>query len=160
MGTYAQIRLHIAAEVAHLMENRGILVEEVQKAIYHAETTGRKFINPVTGCSLTFYRPLTVTYWAEYSAAGEEFQLHNAYSHRMGMRTGGGLTANTQSVSNSEWTCNLCKIPLEVQTVRLQYMQSIFPINLPVCPQCSIILVSAELATGKLAEAEQALEDK
>jgi hypothetical protein len=39
-------------------------------------------------------------------------------------------------------------------------MQSIFPLDLPACPQCSFILIAEELATGKMAEAEQALEDK
>ena len=76
------------------------------------------------------------------------------------MRTGGGMTDRAKSVSDSGWICNQCQVPLDVQTVRLQYMQSIFPLDLPVCSQCSFILISEELATGKIADAEKALEDK
>ena len=90
MDAHEQIRLHIPEEVERLMEDRGILREDVQKAIHHAETTGAKFINPSTGRSLTSYRPDRVTYWVEYSEAGEEYQVHIAYSHRMEMKRGRG----------------------------------------------------------------------
>ena len=160
MNAYEQIRLHIPDDVERLMENRLILKEDLQKAIHLAETTGKKLISPSMGRSLTSYRPKTVTYWVEYSRIGEEYQVHSAYSHRMGMRTGGGMTDRAKSVSDSGWICNQCQVPLDVQTVRLQYMQSIFPLDLPVCSQCSFILISEELATGKIADAEKALEDK
>ena len=50
--------------------------------------------------------------------------------------------------------------PLEIQKVRLQYSRTIFALHLPACPRCGMILIAEELATGKMAEAEQALEDK
>jgi hypothetical protein len=49
---------------------------------------------------------------------------------------------------------------VEVQTVRLQYIKTIFAVHLPACPRCGMILIDEELATGKIAEGEQALEDK
>ncbi len=58
------------------------------------------------------------------------------------------------------WTCNRCKLALEAQKVRLQYSGTIFAIDLPVCHRCGMILIDEELATGKMAEAEQAIEDK
>ena len=61
---------------------------------------------------------------------------------------------------DSGWICNRCNVPLEIQKVRLQYLRVIFAINLPACPHCGMILVDEELATGKMAEAEQTLEDK
>jgi glutamate synthase (NADPH) small chain len=90
MNVYEQICLHISGEVERLMEDRGILREDVQKAIYHAETTGAKFSNPSTGRFLTSHRPDRVTYWVEYSQAGEDYQVHVAYSHRMEMKRGRG----------------------------------------------------------------------
>jgi len=90
MNAYEQIRLHIPEEVERLMEDRGILREDVQKAIHHAETTGEKFINPSTDRSLTSQRPDRVTYWVEYSRVGEDYQVHRAYSHRMEMKRGRG----------------------------------------------------------------------
>jgi hypothetical protein len=44
--------------------------------------------------------------------------------------------------------------------VRLQYLRTIFAFDLPACSGCGMILIDEELATGKMAEAEQALEDK
>jgi hypothetical protein len=70
------------------------------------------------------------------------------------------MTDGAKSGSERGWICNRCKLPLEVQTVRLQYLKTIFALHLPACPRCGMILIDEELATGKMAEAEQALEDK
>ena len=91
MNAYEQIRVHIPEEIERLMEHRGILREDVQKVIHHAETTGEKFVNPSIGRSLASFRPDRVTYWVEYSAVGEDYQVHRAYSHRMEMKRGRGL---------------------------------------------------------------------
>ncbi|MGA2109660.1 MAG: hypothetical protein ABSH25_18710 [Syntrophorhabdales bacterium] len=89
MTTREQMSLSISEELERLMEERGISREDVEKAIDHAETTGEKFINPSNGRSLTSHRPDRVTYWVEYSRAGEEYQVHSAYSHRMEMKRRG-----------------------------------------------------------------------
>lgn len=70
------------------------------------------------------------------------------------------MTDVATSGSDGGWICNRCQVPVEVQKVRLEYRKTIFAINLPACPGCGMILVSEELATGNMAEAEQALEDK
>jgi len=70
------------------------------------------------------------------------------------------MTEKTGSVHEGGWICYRCGLPLEVQTVRLQYLRTIFALNLPTCPGCGMILIDEELAVGKMAEAEQALEDK
>jgi hypothetical protein len=90
MNEYEQIRLQIPEEVERVMEGRGILREDVQKTILHAETTGERFINPSTGRSLASLRPDRVTYWVEYSWVGEDYHVHSAYSHRMEMKRGRG----------------------------------------------------------------------
>lgn len=154
------VEMQIPGEVELLMEDRSILRDDVQKVILHAETTGRKLINPASGRILAVHRPGAVTYWAEYVRDGDGYQLVTAYSHRMVMKSSGSMQEWVKSGSHSEWFCNQCQVPLELQTVRLQYMQSIFPINLPACSGCGFILIDEELATGKIAAAEQALEDK
>ena len=70
------------------------------------------------------------------------------------------MTEGAKSGSDGGWICNRCRVPLEVQTVRLQYLKTIFALHLPACPKCGMILIDEELGTGKMAEAEQALEDK
>jgi hypothetical protein len=70
------------------------------------------------------------------------------------------MMETAKSGSHSGWICNRCKVPVEVQTVRLQYLKTIFALHLPACPLCGMILIDEELATGKMAEGEKALEDK
>lgn len=59
-----------------------------------------------------------------------------------------------------EWMCRKCNRPLEVVTVTVEYMENQFTTELPACPDCGFVLISEELALGKLAEVEQLLEDK
>jgi len=58
------------------------------------------------------------------------------------------------------WSCAVCRKPLEVVKVSFSYMKSNFEVDLPACRDCGIVLVSEELATGKMADAERILEDK
>ena len=70
------------------------------------------------------------------------------------------MAEGNKSGAQGEWICNLCGIPVKIQTVRLQYLRTIFALDLPACPQCGMIIIDEELAVGKMAEAEQILEDK
>ena len=89
MKEYEQINLYFPEEVESLMKDRGILEEDVQKTIHHAETTGEKFINTDTNHSLASFRPDRVTYWVEYSKVGEAYEIYTAYSHRTEMKRKG-----------------------------------------------------------------------
>jgi glutamate synthase (NADPH/NADH) small chain len=82
------VSLRIADEVRARMEARLILVEDVQKVIAQAETSGRRMVLD-NGHFLASFRPTAVTYWAEYSVEGDSFVVHNAYSHRMEIVVGG-----------------------------------------------------------------------
>ena len=77
------IELYIDPEVAVLLEKRMILVEDLQKVISHAESTGKKILDAATGHLVAHFRPVSVTYWVEYSLRDSGFIIHNAYSHRM-----------------------------------------------------------------------------
>jgi hypothetical protein len=44
--------------------------------------------------------------------------------------------------------------------ITVTYMGNRFATDLPHCPSCGMVLVSEEIALGKMAEVEQALEDK
>jgi Fe-S oxidoreductase len=80
---YERIVLHLSPEVRERMEERRILVEDVQKVIDHAEKTGNKISSRKTGHWLASFKPHAVTYWAEYSETPDGYEVHNAYSHRM-----------------------------------------------------------------------------
>jgi DNA-directed RNA polymerase subunit RPC12/RpoP len=58
------------------------------------------------------------------------------------------------------YVCGKCKRPLVPDKVIASYLGSEFPIELWKCPECGSILVPKELATGRMLQVEQALEDK
>ena len=75
--------IEIPVEVRTQMEQRMILTDDVRQVIEHAEKSGEKILDQSTGHCIARFRPGGVTYWVEYSALGEGFIVHNAYSHRM-----------------------------------------------------------------------------
>lgn len=58
------------------------------------------------------------------------------------------------------WHCARCRRPLDTAPVAIEYLGHRFTVELPQCPQCNQVYVSEALATGKMAEVEQLLEDK
>ncbi|WP_207691642.1 DVU_1557 family redox protein [Desulfonema limicola] len=59
-----------------------------------------------------------------------------------------------------KWKCFQCSVNLISKTVSLEYMNNRFSTELPVCPDCGFVMISEEVALGKMAEVEQILEDK
>ncbi len=81
--TFGALKLIISGVVHETMEERLILLEDIQKVIAYAERTGKKIINRNNGHTLACYRPVSVTYWVEYTPQKDGFVVHNTYSHRM-----------------------------------------------------------------------------
>ena len=81
--SYQGIRLLISPEVQQLLEDRLILVEDIQQVIEYAEGTGKKLKNNKTGHFLAYFKPASVTYWVEYEPQGDAYVIYKAYSHRM-----------------------------------------------------------------------------
>ena len=80
---YRTIKLLLNVRVAQIMEDRLILIEDIQQVIERAERTGIKFINPDNGHNLAHFRPVKVTYWVEYNPQELGIEVLNVYSHRM-----------------------------------------------------------------------------
>lgn len=59
-----------------------------------------------------------------------------------------------------DWHCTPCGIPLEPGLVELRYQNNSFKVELPSCPRCGAVLISEELAAGRMLEVEKLLEDK
>jgi len=59
-----------------------------------------------------------------------------------------------------QWTCDACDKPLVMREVVFLYLNGTFHVDLPACPECGLVLINEELATGKMAEVEHILEDK
>ncbi|WP_031513695.1 pyridine nucleotide-disulfide oxidoreductase/dicluster-binding protein [Desulfofalx alkaliphila] len=82
-SSFEKIKLIIPDEVREIMEDRLILVEDIQRVIEHAERTGKKMLNRNTGRYLAYHRPVSVTYWVEYLPQDDGYLVYNTYSHRM-----------------------------------------------------------------------------
>jgi len=80
---YENINMVISDDVRNLLEERMILIEDIQQVIQHAEKTQNKLQNSKTGNFLAHYCPACVTYWVEYQPIPEGFKVVTAYCHRM-----------------------------------------------------------------------------
>lgn len=69
--------------VRNQMEESLILVEDLKKALFNAETNKERFRNPQNSHYLTRMRINNVTYWVEYEEKTDELFVHNVYTHRM-----------------------------------------------------------------------------
>ena len=61
-----------------------------------------------------------------------------------------------------DWICRSCgqEKRLESGMVELHYQGNVFKVELPVCPACGAVLISEDLALGRMLEVEKLLEDK
>ncbi len=68
--------------------------------------------------------------------------------------------SNFSFVEATDWHCAKCNKPLQPSKVQVSYLKSVFHVELMACPGCGFTLVPEALATGKMLEVEQLLEDK
>lgn len=78
-----KLKIILSEEIKDLMENRWILLQDIQQVIENAETNDEKFINPENGHNLARKRLENTTYWVEYEKQEQGYFVFNAYSHRM-----------------------------------------------------------------------------
>lgn len=70
------------------------------------------------------------------------------------------MNSPSPSPGVTEWICGRCAVPLATEKVRIGYLGSLFIVDVVTCPSCGMSLIPEEMAMGKMAEAEQLLEDK
>jgi len=70
------------------------------------------------------------------------------------------MKTETLKPEDPHWMCEKCREKLTVGKVTVEYLGNQFVTDLPTCPKCGQVYISEDLATGKMAEVEQLLEDK
>lgn len=70
------------------------------------------------------------------------------------------MNQTTNAPETGGWLCAKCDVSLEMHKVNIAYLGSMFPVDLPRCPGCGQVFIPEDLATGKMAQVEQLLEDK
>jgi glutamate synthase (NADPH/NADH) small chain len=83
MDDHKLIRLFVEPEISALLEKHGLKDEDLQKTIYEAEQTGKKFVHPGNGHFLAGVRQQSVTVWVEYGPRAEGYEIYGAYLHRV-----------------------------------------------------------------------------
>ena len=66
----------------------------------------------------------------------------------------------TEHDDGREWRCALGDHALEPRSVTLSYLVAGFPVKLPACLEHGMVLITEDLAIGRMLEVELALEDK
>jgi hypothetical protein len=61
---------------------------------------------------------------------------------------------------DTKWKCGKCGTELQPAKVKITYLGGSFEVELLKCPCCNTVLVTEELAAGKMLEVEKSLEDK
>jgi hypothetical protein len=70
------------------------------------------------------------------------------------------MSETINPAEKDHWVCARCNRQLELKPVRVEYMGSAFPVDLPQCPQCGQVFIPENLALGRMVEVEKSLEDK
>ncbi|MCJ8499420.1 pyridine nucleotide-disulfide oxidoreductase/dicluster-binding protein [Desulfatitalea alkaliphila] len=161
---HRRIPLTMAPAVQATLEERRILIDEVQQVIARAATDGPWFRHPKDGRLLTAARLGHATYWVSYARRDQGHAVFGAYSHRMvvadvAAATSQGTPADIP-MEGMDWRCAACDTPLAAGEVTVEYLDNRFTTRMPSCLHCGRALVSETLALGKMAEVESILEDK
>jgi hypothetical protein len=84
MEEHKKIALHMTPEVKERLEERRILIDDVQRVIHYAENSGDVLVHPATGHRKASFKPYQVTFWVDYTKNEDGgYIVHNACAHRM-----------------------------------------------------------------------------
>jgi len=88
--------LIIPEDVQQKIEDRYILMEDIQAVLKNAEAKNERFCNPDTGEYLAKLRRDNVTFWVKYEKEEESFLIKSVYSHRMEILEEDGNSGGTK----------------------------------------------------------------
>lgn len=82
--------LHVPPDLLARLEEKHILLLDVEEAVAGVEACGQYFENQENGHRLGSWRPRQVTFWVEYGRENGELVLYDAWCHRMRVPGSGG----------------------------------------------------------------------
>ena len=83
MESKEKTSLIIPPEVWAAMEERYILLEDIEKVVHYSKMSGTRFKNPIDSSYLASLRIANVTYWVCYDEKKDGIHIRSVYSHRM-----------------------------------------------------------------------------
>ncbi|SDH36686.1 DVU_1557 family redox protein [Desulfosporosinus hippei] len=70
------------------------------------------------------------------------------------------MNNNQKQTSKTPWKCGKCGGELQRGAVKASYLGNDFVVEELKCLSCGLVLITEDLALGKMFEVEQSLEDK
>ena len=157
--------LNYTAEARRMMDERMILTDDVIAVLEDFRRSGEA-IDDEDGLLVARRRVGNATFWVKFSPGRRGFLYGPPglqSSHERG-QTGGLKDGCGEELlyhrPPGQAQCVKCGVPLEKGKAKFMYLDNGFPVELPVCPVCGFVYVPEELALGKVASVERALEDK
>ena len=83
MGQQGKSTLIIPKDVLDTMEERYILIEDIEKVVEQSRASGARFFNPDDSSYLASLRIAHVSYWVRYEESENGVHINRVYSHRM-----------------------------------------------------------------------------
>jgi Fe-S oxidoreductase len=83
-------QLSIPQEVLNAMEERYILLEDVEDVLEYSRQSGQRFFNTEDNSFLAGFRKKKTTYWARWTEKEDGAHIIRVYSHRMAINKKGG----------------------------------------------------------------------
>ncbi|EHL06512.1 hypothetical protein HMPREF0322_02782 [Desulfitobacterium hafniense DP7] len=68
--------------------------------------------------------------------------------------------SKTENQPQTVWKCGKCNVELSRGTIVVAYLGNEIRVEELKCAQCGLVLITEDLALGKMFEVEQSLEDK
>ena len=84
-----ELKLLIGSDVLDKMDRLKILEEDVRRVIGLGEAKNRRTFDPRKGTYTCYRESGHITYWVEYRKSGDEYEIVNAYTHRMKIKLEG-----------------------------------------------------------------------
>lgn len=70
------------------------------------------------------------------------------------------MNNSPKQAQKTPWKCGKCGGELKRGIIKASYLGNDFEVEELKCPNCELVLITEELALGKMFEVEQSLEDK
>ncbi|HEY8910910.1 MAG TPA: DNA-binding protein [Desulfosporosinus sp.] len=70
------------------------------------------------------------------------------------------MSNSAKQTKKTPWKCGKCGGELKLGTIRANYLGNDFEVEELKCLNCGFVLITEDLALGKMFEVEQSLEDK
>ncbi len=152
----------VPPDVIEGIEDQFILLSDIVRVLDYFETQSPSFFtHGERGSNIVSFRPGPVCFWVEFATTDDGYRVLDAWAHRMSVVASALFVEGKSSEDHDpQVRCGKCGTPLAFYKNNVEYLGSRFDVDLPQCPDCGTVFISARLCRTRMAEVEHILEDK